>query len=84
MLVPKHARPVGVREQQVVELRQKARWRRGVFRRPRRIGQIEQRAAALVVKQGSRGRSDSSTGLIPCNPDHCCTSAAVAGPNAAR
>src|SRR5918994_1773024 len=52
MLVPKHARPVGMGEQQVVELRQKPRWRRSVLRRPRRTGQIEQRPSALVAKQG--------------------------------
>src|SRR5215207_8693950 len=37
MLVRKDAGPVGVREYQVVELRQKARRRRGLLRRSRRI-----------------------------------------------
>src|SRR3954470_6115905 len=38
MLVREHACPVGVREQQVVELRQKTRWRWGFPLRSRRIG----------------------------------------------
>src|SRR5215212_252342 len=38
MLVREHARPVRVREQQVVELRQKTRRRWGLLRRSQRIG----------------------------------------------
>ena len=46
VLVGDHARAVCVREQQAVELGQEAWRRRRVRRGPRRVGQVEQRAAA--------------------------------------
>ena len=69
------APPVRVREQDVVVLGEEPDRRRRVRVGPRRIGPIEQLAAALVTEPTESGATRSTTSRIPVNRDHDDTSA---------